>query len=165
MNILFIEDERELRESGVAQLELHGHTVYPVSDLAEAREVVANPAKPVKLVIADQSLPDGQGLHFIIEMKPKFTDCIYAIVSGCLTDQNIRELNENSIPYYHKPLLYGKLVEQLRREHMKHVPCAVVEAPEAPEPPEPPSEVVEPVEELVEPEPPKKRNKWFGFGK
>lgn len=159
MNILFVEDIRELRESGVAQLELLGHTVYPVSDLAAAREVMMNPSMPVKLVIADHALPDGQGLHFITEMKPLFTKCIYVLVSGCLTANNIKECEENDIPYYHKPLLYGKLVEKLRHEHVKEAKAPSEAAAAAAAPVEKdvaPEEVAE-----DEPEAPK-RKKWFG---
>ena len=118
MNILFIEDERELRESGVAQLELHRYTVYPVSNLVEAREIMDDPATPVHLVIADHCLPDGQGVQFVIEMKELFPKCQYVIVSGCLTDANISELKEKEIPYFVKPLLYGKVVEEFRRKHL-----------------------------------------------
>ena len=51
MNILFIEDERELREIGVAQLEQHRNTVYPVSNLVDARAIMENPAMRVHLVV------------------------------------------------------------------------------------------------------------------
>lgn len=128
MNILFIEDERELREGGVTQLEARGYTVYPVSNLVTARAVMENPAMPVDLLIADHSLPDGQGIDFAVEMKTEFPDCLYAIVSGCLTEHNICILKAQQIPYYCKPLLYGKLVEALRRQHLMKAPCRVESA-------------------------------------
>ncbi|CAA6694511.1 MULTISPECIES: response regulator [unclassified Lentimonas] len=117
MNILFIEDENELREIGVAQLQ-HRYTVYPVSNLAEAREIMNNPAMPVHMVLADHRLPDGQGVEFVIEMKEQFPHCEYAIVSGCLTAENMEALEESEIPYFHKPLLYAKVVEAFRRKHL-----------------------------------------------
>lgn len=134
MNILFIEDDCELRGTGVVQLESHGYVVYPVTDLVEARAVIENPAMPVKLVIADQHLPDGQVIHFIIELKSQFPDCMYVVVSDCLMDQNIRELQEYEIPYYQKPLLYYRLVEELRLEHLLSAPHGVREL-ESPAPP------------------------------
>ncbi|MFQ3226159.1 MAG: DNA-binding NtrC family response regulator [Lentimonas sp.] len=118
MNILFIEDENELRESGVAQLELHGHTVYPVSNLADARAIMGNPAMSVHLVLADHRLSDGQGVHFVIKMKAQFPGFQYVIVSGCLIAEDMEQLKENDIPYFHKPLLYGKVVETFRRKHL-----------------------------------------------
>jgi DNA-binding NtrC family response regulator len=167
MNILFIEDERELRESGVAQLELHQYTVYPVSNLAEAHAVMENPTMPVHLVLADQSLPDGQGIHFVIEMKTQFLDCQYAIVSGCLTDGNVSLLEEKEIPFFRKPLLYGRVVEEFRRAYLMKAPCRE-SAPEVPS-----DEVVVPSDEVVvpseaeaapcsEPEASKPK-KWFGL--
>lgn len=161
MNILFIEDERELREIGVAQLEQH-YTVYPVSNLEEGREIMENPAMPVHLVVADHRLPDGPGVGFVIEMKAKFPDCMYTIVSGCLTDSNISDLEENGIPYHCKPLLYGKVVEEFRRAHLMKAPSREA-APEEPcEEPEAVADVVEEVEAPSEPEAPR-RKKWFGL--
>jgi DNA-binding LytR/AlgR family response regulator len=122
MNILFIEDDRELLEIGVVQLQQH-NTVYPASNLVDARAIMENPAMRVQLVVADQRLPDGQGVEFVIEMKALFPDCMYTIVSGCLTDSNISKLEENEISYHHKPLLYAKMLERFRRAHLMKVPC------------------------------------------
>lgn len=159
MNILFIEDERELREMGVAQLELHNYIVYPVSNLEAARAIMVNPSMPVHLVVADHRLPDGQGVDFVIEMKEQFPDCMYTIVSGCLTDDNISVLEENGIPYHRKPLLYGKVVEAFRREHLAKVPVKEP-TPEAPIEDEDEAEAAG--ENSGESEAPK-RNKWFGL--
>jgi len=142
MNILLIEDERELRELGVAQLELHHYTVYSVSNLEAARAIMDNPSMPVHLVVADHRLPDGQGVEFVIEMKQQFPSCMYTVVSGCLTDSNISDLEENQIPFYRKPLLYAKVVAEFRRAHLMNAPIPE-EAPEEPEAP--------------------KRKKWFGL--
>lgn len=169
MNILFIEDECELRELGVAQLELHNYTVYPVSNLEAARAIMVNPSMPVHLVVADHRLPDGQGVDFVIEMKEQFPDCMYTIVSGCLTDDNISVLEENGIPYHRKPLLYGKVVEAFRREHLAKVPVKEP-TPEAPIEPEAKAEAEAEAkneaegadENSGESEAPK-RKKWFGL--
>ena len=168
MNILFIEDERELRETGVAQLELHRYTVYPVSNLTEAREIMDDPSMPVHLVLADHCLPDGQGVQFVIDMKELFPECQYVIVSGCLTDANISALKEKEIPYFLKPLLYGKVVEEFRRKHLARgavkepapeEPSADAESSDAGEAAAEPEVVEAP---SPEPEAPKKK-KWFGL--
>jgi len=75
MNIPFIEDARELREIGVAQLEQH-NTVYPASNLVDARAIMDNPAMRVHLVAADHRLADGQGIEFVIEMKALFCEAV-----------------------------------------------------------------------------------------
>jgi hypothetical protein len=123
--------------------------------------------------VADQRLPDGQGVEFVIEMKALFPDCMYTIVSGFLTDSNISKLEENEISYHRKPLLYTKMLERFRRAHLMKVPCdeAVAVAPcdevvagapcdgvqEIESPSENPSE-----EGLGKSESPK-RKKWFGL--
>mgnify|MGYP000040971335 FL=1 len=158
MNLLFIEDERNLLELGVAQLERH-NTVYPASNLVDARAIMENPAMLVHLVVADHRLTDGQGIEFVIEMKAIFPDCMYTIVSGCLTDSDVSKLDENEISYHHKPLLYGKIAEEFRREHLMKAPCceAVAEAPCGLV-----EEIKAPIAELVGAEVPK-RKKWFGL--
>jgi len=122
MNILFIEDETELSLTGVAQLEARGYKVYPVFDLAGARAVFSDPKKQIHLVIADHRLPDGLGIQFVIEMRAQRPECEYAIVSGCLSSRDVEQLEALDIPYYHKPLLYGKVVEELRRMRTMRAP-------------------------------------------
>lgn len=117
MNILFIEDEKELAAIAVAQMELKGYTVFPAYDIAEARAVLDDSERPVHFVIADHRLPDGMGIQFVIELKETLPRCKCAVVSGCLTDRDIEQLVEHTIPYYHKPLLYGKVIDELRRAH------------------------------------------------
>jgi DNA-binding NtrC family response regulator len=116
MNILFIEDEKDLAVTAIAQLELKGYTVFPAYDIAGAQAVLDDPERRVDFIIADHRLPDGMGIQFLIEIKQSFPQCKCAIVSACLTDQNIETLQALKIPYYHKPLLYGKVIDELRRE-------------------------------------------------
>lgn len=130
MNILFIEDEKELAVTGVAQLELKGYTVYPAYDLAEARAVIDDLEHPVHFLITDHRLPDGLGIQFVMEMKESFPKCKCAVVSGCLTSQDIENLEARQIPYYKKPLLYGQVIDDLRRLHAAQAPEYVEPEPE-----------------------------------
>lgn len=167
MNILFIEDEQELAATAIMQLEGRGYTVYPVYDLVSAREVMADEARVVHLILSDHRLSDGLGIQFAIEMREAFPNCPCAIISGCLTSQDISKLEENQIPYYHKPLLYCKVVEELRMSHLLKAPVPVSMVEEACEPE--PCEHGEPeasnaVEPSVE-EVPVKDKKLFGIFK
>lgn len=117
MNILFIEDEKDLTESGIAQLELKGYTVIPAKDLAEARAVLDDPDQRVDFLITDHRLPDGLGIQFLIDLKESFPRSKCAVVSGCLTDRDIVKLEALEIPYFRKPLLYAKVIDELRRSH------------------------------------------------
>jgi len=149
MNILFIEDEKDLAVTGVAQLELRGYTVFPAYDIAEAQAVLDDPERSVHFVITDHRLPDGLGIQFVIDMRESFPRSKCAVVSGCLTSQDIEKLEAHKIPYYHKPLLYGKVIDDLRRMHASNAaayvdsdsdPKAAADAAEA-------SETVETVKE------------------
>jgi DNA-binding NtrC family response regulator len=91
--------------------------VFSASSIAEARVVLDDPSRPVQMVIADHRLPDGLGIQFVIEIKEAFPSCKCAVVSGCLSQKNIDNLEANQIPYYRKPLLYAHVVDDLRRIH------------------------------------------------
>lgn len=117
MNILFIEDEKELSITGMMQLELKGYKVFPAYNLAQAQAILDDPKCPIHFLITDHRLPDGMGIEFVIEMKKSFPKCKSVVVSGCLTDRDIQDLEAHAIPYHQKPLLYGKVIDQLRRLH------------------------------------------------
>ncbi len=154
MNILFIEDEKELAVTGVAQLELKGYKVFPAYDLAEAQAILDDPAHSIDFLITDHRLSDGMGIQFVIEMKESFPKCKCAVVSGCLTSTDVDNLVEHEIPYYHKPLLYGKVIDELRRMHGAQAPEHVEPEPES----EPGSKPEIEVAAEVEAEAPKKKS-------
>ena len=155
MNVLFIEDEKDLSASGVLQMETHGCKVTPAYDLAKARELLES-GRLFHLVIADHRLPDGLGIQFVAEMKELYPKIQFVVVSGCLSDDDVARLKELDIPSHHKPLLYSKIVDKLRRELAMRAPVKL---------PEPIVEAPEPVTESAEPETtsaPKKK-KFFGL--
>lgn len=153
MNILFMEDDPDLQASGVLQLETKGHQVFPTYDLEESREIMADESLQIDLVISDHRLPDGLGIQFVIELQKHFPKCKSAIVSGCLNADDIEQLEKHKIPYYKKPLLYTKVIEEMRRRPALDAPIYTPPPAE----PEPQTELeVAPVEEAP-------RKKLFGF--
>lgn len=146
MNILFIEDEKALAETGVLQLEQRGHRVLMASGVAEGRELLADPSNEIDCVIADHRLGDGFGINFVIDAKAVNPNREYAIVSGFLSDENIADLKLHSIPYFRKPLLYSHVLDQLRKARMARKAAEKAKEPGEPEPqPEPQA----PVEQTV----------------
>lgn len=117
MNILFIEDEKDLAATGISQLELKGYTVFPAYNIEEAQAILDDPEKIIHFIITDHRLPDGLGIQFLLEMKESFPMRKCAVVSACLTDADIEHMEEHDIPYFHKPLLYAKVIDELRRIH------------------------------------------------
>ncbi len=151
MNLLFIEDEKELLEMAMSQLQRLGHTVYPAVDIAEAREILSDEKKNIQMVITDHRLPDGLGIQFAIEIKETYPNAKSAIVSGCLTDDDINEIEAHGLLFFTKPLLYGKVVEKIRK-HYSSI-ATVAKIPEE----EPEGE--------QEKEPSMKNKLWTLFGK
>lgn len=115
MNILFIENERDLAATGISPLELKGYTVYPAYGIEEAQALLDDPEKVIHFIITDYRVLDGFGIKFLLDIKESFPLCKCAVVSGCLTDNDIESMECHQIPYYHKPLLYGKVIDDLRR--------------------------------------------------
>jgi len=122
MNILFIEDEKDLAHTAVTQLEMLGHQVYLAYNLSTAYEIVNQASNPIDYIITDHRLPDGMGIQFAIEMMQVRPKAKCAVVSGCLTDSDIDTLNEHGLLYRRKPLLYRKVVDELRRFYAKAAP-------------------------------------------
>jgi|GEM_PF-1177793 len=128
MNVLLIEDERELAATARMQIEGLGHSVEVVYDLAEARARMDDPGQRINMVIADHRLPDGLGIDWVIEMRESYPECEYAIVSGCLTNEDVECLQQRGLPYFHKPLLYSRVIERLRRSISARKPVHEVPA-------------------------------------
>ncbi|MDP4609711.1 MAG: response regulator [Opitutales bacterium] len=152
MNILFIEDEKELMDIAAEQLRVHGR-VFPVAGLDEARTVLLDESKEIDLVITDHRLMDGMGIQFAIELKQSYPNMKCAIVSGCLTSSDIEQMKKHELLYFHKPLLYGKVVDTLRKHYALKATVRTEPEPEA----EP---VVDEIPE-IKVAPPKKR--FFGL--
>lgn len=150
MNILFIEDKKGQAATGISQLELNGYTVFSAYDISEAQAILDDPKRTVHFIITDHRLPDGLGIPFLLEMKESFPHCKCAVVSGCLTEKDIKELESHKIPYYAEPLLYAHVTDDLRR----------IYASQAAEHPDP--EVTLEVSEEVLPDGDEKK-KGFGF--
>lgn len=109
------------------------------------------------MIISDHRLPDVLGIQFIIEIRKQFRACHCAIVSGCLTDQDVQVLEEHQIPYFRKPLLYAKVIDAIRKKPGASTPVYV--EPE----PEPESQAVQEPESTEPENVTGKEKKLFGF--
>lgn len=121
MNILFVEDEKDLSAVGVEQMEAKGHRVIPVYDLAMAKEAIQDVNHRIQIVISDHQLPDGQGIHFVEAARVQYPNMQFAVVSGCLTTEDEMRLQEQGIPFFHKPLIYSKVLEFLRQAQISQM--------------------------------------------
>ena len=113
MNILLVEDEPELSVLAAETMEGMGHDVQVVSGVEDAMEALQSRGKELDLMIADHRLPDGWGVALCLQCRVKYPDIIVAVVSGCLTPENIDLLKDFKIPYWTKPVLYSTVLREL----------------------------------------------------
>ncbi|RKX33025.1 MAG: hypothetical protein DRP71_11135 [Verrucomicrobia bacterium] len=118
MRILFIEDEWELNEVASEQLRSMGHQVNSMLGIEDARRFMEDHPDGIDLIVADHRLPDGQGVKFVIEARRANPRLKVAVVSGCLTDDDIALLQQERIHYFNKPLLYSTVLRALTRPPM-----------------------------------------------
>jgi len=138
MRILFIEDEWELNEVASEQLRVMGHQVHSMLGVAQSQRYMEEHPDSIDVIIADHRLPDGQGVKFVIEARRANPRLKVAVVSGCLTEDDIALLVQEKIHYFTKPLLYSTVLRALTRP-----PNSSLEVPPigndgvVPSPPEP----------------------------
>ena len=111
MNILLVEDEPELSQIAAETMEGMGHQVEVVSGVEDALKALVN--NTPHLMIADHRLPDGWGVALCLECRVKHPRVKVAVVSGCLTPENMEMLKEYRIPYWVKPVLYSTVLRSL----------------------------------------------------
>jgi DNA-binding NtrC family response regulator len=113
MNILLVEDEPELSQIASETMEGMGHKVHVVAGVEDAMAALEDKTKELDLLIADHRLPDGWGVALCLQCRVKYPEIRVAVVSGCLTPENIELLDEYKIPYWKKPILYSKVMREL----------------------------------------------------
>jgi DNA-binding NtrC family response regulator len=115
MNILLVEDEPELSQLAAESMEHMGHKVLCVTGVQEALKALADEKNDLGLMISDHRLPDGWGVALVLECRVKYPRLKVAVVSGVLTPENVELLEEYNIPYWHKPVIYSKVLRTLLR--------------------------------------------------
>ena len=117
MNVLLLEDELELSAVACEQIESRGHTVFPALDIAHARAILENKNVHIDILIADQLVPDGNGVDFAIQTKDEPDGIKVVVVSGQLSGSDKEKMNASGVDYYNKPSLYADIVEDLISKH------------------------------------------------
>ena len=124
MNILFIEDEPDLLEMSAARLQRGQHCVFPAANIAEARAILEDGSKHVDIMISDHRLPDGLGAEFAVEVQKAYPSVKCAIISGSLAFAEKAEIQSLGLLFFQKPLLYGKVVDSIRKHYALRAPVA-----------------------------------------
>lgn len=110
--ILIVEDDDTAREIQAAVLQGAGFTVSSVSTLGDARQSWTSTRYDV--VLLDLSLPDGNALSVIGEIRDRTTAGIMVLTSSHLDSERLDGLESGADDYLHKPIHPRELVARVR---------------------------------------------------
>jgi len=108
MKILVVEDEKDLLESIVTYLKTENYVCDTATDYKTARQKVES--FDYDCILLDVTLPDGNGLRLLEELKAeKKTDGVIIISARNSVDDRIRGLNTGADDYLVKPFHLSEL--------------------------------------------------------
>jgi DNA-binding NtrC family response regulator len=124
--ILIIDDEEKLRNLLSRIIKLEGFIVFEVPDLKSARKLMEK--EPIDVALCDVKLPDGNGVHFVQEIKPKYPcmEIILLTAYGNIAD-GVQAMKNGAFDYITKgddndkviPLLNHALEKVQLRRHIE----------------------------------------------
>ena len=105
--VLILDDESTLRTALFRLLDRKGFQVVTAQRIEEARSFIT-PEKPFDLAIIDMNLPDGNGLHFISEIKSHNPQTQVIVLTGFATiDSAIQATQKGAYHFLTKPFIRG----------------------------------------------------------
>ena len=113
MKVLLIEDDRELRATLRAALEVEGHAVQSAASLADARALLAHDTPP-DIVLLDLGLPDGEGEDLLTELRTRSGLPVLVISAREQEGHKVRLLDGGADDYLVKPFSVGELLARMR---------------------------------------------------
>jgi two-component system KDP operon response regulator KdpE len=114
--ILLVEDDRELRATLRAALEVEGFEVQPAASLADAQTLLehARPEHEIALVLLDLGLPDGDGESLLARIRRHAGTPVIVISARQAEGQKIHLLDAGADDYLVKPFGVGELLARVR---------------------------------------------------
>ncbi|QQS12375.1 MAG: response regulator transcription factor [Rhodospirillales bacterium] len=113
MRLLLVEDEAELARLVRANLAREGFAVDIVRTLDEARAALS--AARYDVILLDLTLPDGDGLDLLAELRRSGDSTpVIAVTARDAIDQRIHGLNLGADDYLGKPYAQAELVARIR---------------------------------------------------
>jgi two-component system KDP operon response regulator KdpE len=116
LTVLLVEDDRELRDTLRAALEVEGYRVLGCASLADARAQLANARATggIDLVLLDLGLPDGDGEALLSSLRSERGTPVIVISARHSDDPKIRLLDAGADDYLVKPFSVGELLARIR---------------------------------------------------
>lgn len=118
INILIVEDEKEIRRFVRSALETEGLRVFE-SDTLQRGLIEAGTRKP-DLIILDLGLPDGDGLSFIRDLRQWSSIPIIVLSARLAEEDKISALDAGADDYLSKPFGIGELLARVRVALRRH---------------------------------------------
>jgi two-component system KDP operon response regulator KdpE len=115
-SVLLVEDDRELRATLRAALEVEGWHVQTSASLADAQALLAHQgrAEPFDVVLLDLGLPDGDGQALLGTLRRAPSTSVIVISARDADGSKIRLLDAGADDYLVKPFSIGELLARLR---------------------------------------------------
>lgn len=112
MNVLIIEDEKEIRRFLRLALEAESFRVFDCETLQ--RGLIEAATRKPDMVILDLGLPDGDGLEFIREFRQWSQAPVLVLSARSEEDDKITTLDNGADDYLCKPFGMGEFLARLR---------------------------------------------------
>jgi two-component system, OmpR family, KDP operon response regulator KdpE len=118
LQVLLVEDDRELRATLRQALAVEGHQVLAAASLADATALAAHAQREggpgIDLVLLDLGLPDGDGESLLSHLQARQPVPVIVISAGAAEDRKIRLLDAGADDYLVKPFGIGELLARMR---------------------------------------------------
>jgi two-component system KDP operon response regulator KdpE len=112
LNVLVVEDDREIRAMMQASLSVEGFEVQTAVSLSEARALLQH--KPPDLIVLDLGLPDGDGADLVRELRQHHSTPVIVVSARHQEAQKIALLDAGADDYLTKPFSVGELLARMR---------------------------------------------------
>jgi len=116
LGVLLVEDERELRATLQAALQVEGYRVVASASLADARAVLAHALQQggLDIVLLDLGLPDGDGAGLLAELRRVRGTPVIIISARPGEAQKVQLLDAGADDYLVKPFSLAELLARMR---------------------------------------------------
>lgn len=112
LQVLVIEDDREIRSLMQASLSVEGFAVQTAVSLSEARAMLKH--KLPDLIVLDLGLPDGDGVQLVRELRKQHATPVIVVSARHQEAQKIELLDAGADDYLTKPFSVDELLARMR---------------------------------------------------
>lgn len=121
LNLLLVEDDRELRATLRSSLIVEGYEVITAASLSEANAIYAQTqaegetkTQAFDLILLDLGLPDGDGSELLSRLRRRQNTPVIVISAREADGQKIELLDAGADDYLVKPFSVGELLARIR---------------------------------------------------